>query len=88
MMFENFNLDPETKKQIVQRLWPTMLFLVVMSITTGSFAYFWTSSFKNQIHSIIGFYAWFAACILALIYGCLMFYKDGEIQTAKSNIQA
>ncbi|OPA18220.1 hypothetical protein [Bacillus cereus] len=80
-MINNIQLDPKTQQIIAQRLWPTMLFLVVMSLSTGLAGYWWTASFKNQIHSIIAFYVWFFACLIVLLYGCIAFYKDAKLQT-------
>ncbi|WP_028392714.1 hypothetical protein [Bacillus cihuensis] len=84
-MFDTLNA--ESTKIIVRRLWPTMLFLAVFSLTTGIFAYYWTSKFANQIHSVVAFYGWFGACIVAFFYGIIAFNKDIKIQTANPQLQ-
>lgn len=82
-MLENLTVDRKAQQIIVQRLWPTMLFLVIMTIVSGCMGYWWTGRFTNEIHGIVGFYIWLLACILILIYGCVALYKDTQIQTAK-----
>jgi hypothetical protein len=84
MMFNLNHVDPNNVKVIVQRLWPTMLFLVVMTVVTNWLAQSWVSNFENEIHSIISFYFWFFSCLVVTIYGVIAFYKDAKIQTAST----
>ncbi|TKA02505.1 hypothetical protein FA950_20770 [Bacillus thuringiensis] len=75
-------LDDETKHIIAKRLTPIMLFILCMSGGSGFAGYWWTSSLSNEIHSIIAFYTWFIACIVAMIFGVVVLVKDSKIRVA------
>lgn len=83
-------LDPSLVKAaspsvntIAKQLWPTMLFLVVMSLITLFGSYWWTSSLGDKTSAIIAFWLWFVSNTVVTGYGVHAFITDTRIHAAK-----
>lgn len=68
---------------IAKQLWPTMLFLVVMSAIVGLGSYWWTTSIGEPISRLISFWIWYIATLVITAYGIYAFFIDIRIQSAK-----
>lgn len=77
--------DSKVAQTIAIQLWPTMLFLVVMSIVSLVGAKWWTSDLDNQLHLAISFWAWFIAMLIITGFGVYVFFLDARIQLQKHN---
>jgi len=75
-----------TVTTIAKQLWPTMLFLVVMSLITLFGSYWWTSSIGDKTSAIIAFWMWFISNTVVTGYGVYAFITDTRIQAAKQGI--
>lgn len=53
--------------EILGKLWPTMLFAIIIMIIIGVGGYLYGTALKDEIHLIIAMYVWlFASCIIYL----------------------
>lgn len=73
--------------EIAKALWPTMLFIVVMSLLILWGAHWWTSSL-SKVNSTISFWIWFLCSIGAMIYGVWAFIKDTSIRLERTKVKS
>lgn len=75
--------NSEVASTVAKKLWPTMLFLVVMSIIALLGAKWWSSSL-DPISITISYWMWFIAMMTITAYGLYVFVLDARIQIANS----
>lgn len=73
--------NSEVATTVAKKLWPTMLFLVVMSIIALLGAKWWSSSL-DKISITISYWMWFIAMMTITGYGLYVFVLDARIQIA------
>lgn len=64
---------------VAQRLWPTMLFLVVMTLIALFGGRWWTNSIGIPWIGEVSYFIWFAGVIVVLLYGVWAFSVDIRI---------
>lgn len=75
-------LNSKAATTIAKRLWPTMLFLVVMSLISLFGAQWWTSKL-DKINMTIAFWFWFVSITAMVGFGIYAFFLDARIQFAQ-----
>lgn len=69
----------------VKHLWPSMLFLVCMSLISLFGGKWWLSSLDSQNSQLIAFWLWFCSVLIVTGFATMIFVQDARIQFAKSN---
>ncbi|MDA1797570.1 hypothetical protein [Bacillus cereus group sp. BY8-1LC] len=82
-MIDPINVNAKTQREIVKRLFPSMLFLIIMTIVSGYMGRSWSKDFTNEVHGIVAFYGWFIGCLIMCFFGCFSLYKDSQINEKK-----
>lgn len=68
---------------VAKQLWPTMLFLVCMSLIS-LFGGKWWSSSLDPVSITLSYWLWFAAMLIITAYGVFVFFLDARINLTRS----
>lgn len=74
--------DSKAATTIAKQLWPTMLFLVVMSILTFFGSWLWTKEIGNPIVVVIGYLVWLLTNTVVSAFGIHGLFMDIRIYSA------
>lgn len=77
--------NSETTKLLVTRLWPTMLFLICMSVIT--MAAVWLFNERYSLSMTIGFWAWFLVQAVVTGFGLYALFMDARILNAADRVK-
>jgi uncharacterized Tic20 family protein len=69
---------------IAKQLWPSMLFLVIMSLITLCGSKWLLTGIEEPLIIIIAFWIWFVAMLIITGFGVYVFILDARIQFAKA----
>ncbi|SEU04012.1 hypothetical protein SAMN05421676_11578 [Salinibacillus kushneri] len=64
---------------VAKQLWPSMLFLVVMSVIALFGIHFVSANIENQLHLVFSFWLWFIAMLTITGFGVYVFVLDARI---------
>jgi hypothetical protein len=78
--------NSDTTKIIFKRLWPTMIFLVVMSLITCGAIYLFNRN--NEVSKLVAFWIWFIVQIVVTSFGLKAFMADARILSASDRMQS
>lgn len=78
-------LDSETSKILVSRLWPTMLFLIVMSFITMAGIRIFNE--KYSVSMYIGFWVWLLTQTVVTAFGLHGLFTDVRILNASDRVK-
>lgn len=73
-------LESPTINTVAKQLWPTMLFLVVMSLISLFGAHWWTNG--SPTNSLIAFWFWFVSNTVVTGFGIHALFLDARIHAA------
>lgn len=72
-------MNSPTTQTIAKRLWPTMLFIVVMSIISSSGLYIF-KGVLNQTSITFAFLSWYAAMLGITVFGAYLLLLDARVK--------
>ncbi|SEB15637.1 hypothetical protein SAMN05421743_12126 [Thalassobacillus cyri] len=79
-------MNSKTTETIAKQLWPSMLFVVVMSLISLIGArYFWVPVLDNQNMINISYIIWFVSMMVIVGLGCYVILLDARIQFFKKS---
>jgi len=76
-------MHPKVVETVAKQLWPTMLFLVVMSIISLVGSRWWGANLESQIHMVLSYWLWFVSMMVITGFGVYVFQLDARIQLHK-----
>lgn len=72
-------LNSPTTQTIAKRLWPTMLFIVVMSVISSIGLYVFKGNL-SQNSITFAFFSWYIAMILITCFGAYLLLLDARVK--------
>jgi uncharacterized membrane protein len=77
-------LDSDTSKIVAKRLWPSMLFLIVMSVISATSIAFFNE--RGSVSWYISYWIFFLLLCCLTVIGALVFMMDARIMNAKDRM--
>jgi hypothetical protein len=73
----------DTIRVVITHLWSTMIFILVMTVVTGTGGYLWTAQLHSRLSGLISYWIWFVCTTVVTGFAVWAFVMDARIKMAQ-----